>query len=216
MPLTLYGFERSPPCQAVMLTIKALGVAVEFKNVDLQAGEQRTENFKKINPGGKVPVLEDNGLYISESYAINSYLVTQYGKDDTLYPKDARKRAAVDTMMYFDASSLDNNIREYYTPQIFLHKSADPGREANVREKLTILDTILSRRPYVAGDHVTIADFSIISTLGMLWAAKFNLDAYPNVTKWSERVKANVPFYDEVTKKGLDSLHLFVQARLST
>lgn len=215
MPVTLYGFGRSPACRAVMLTIRAIGLNAEFKNVDLTTGEQKTEEFKKINPAGQVPVLDDNGLYIWESCAINSYLVNQYGKDDTLYPKDPKKRAIVDTLLYFDTSSLTCSIREYYVPQMFLGKPADPAREAAVRDKLTILNTILGQRSYTAGDNITIADFGIISTLSMLQAAKFNCDSYPNVINWINKVIANVPFYDEVTKPGFEALRLLVHERLT-
>lgn len=49
-----------------------------------------------------MPSLDENGTIIVDSHAINTYLVGKYGNDDALYPKDLIKRAAVDSMLYFD------------------------------------------------------------------------------------------------------------------
>ena len=42
------------------------------------------------------------------------YLVAKYGKDDSLYPKDAEKRAMVDRILYFDIDTLYRSIQDYY------------------------------------------------------------------------------------------------------
>lgn len=48
------------------------------------------------------------------SRPIMAYLVNQYGKDDSLYPKNAKDRALVDQRLYFDMGSLYHGIVEYY------------------------------------------------------------------------------------------------------
>lgn len=53
-----------------------------------------------------MPVLDDDGYIITDSHAINAYLVTQYGKNDYLYPKDPRRRGLVDQRLYFHSGTL--------------------------------------------------------------------------------------------------------------
>ena len=52
-------------------------------------------------------------IFFCCSHAISAYLVNQYGKDDSLYPKDAKKRAIVDRMLYFDTGALYNRFGDY-------------------------------------------------------------------------------------------------------
>lgn len=62
----------------------------------------------KKNPQHTVPVLEeDDGFVVSDSHAIMAYLVTKYGKGDSLYPAtDVKRRAIIDQRLHFDSSTL--------------------------------------------------------------------------------------------------------------
>lgn len=53
-----------------------------------------------------MPVLDDDGYILTDSHAINAYLVTQYGKNDKLYPKDPKKKGLVDQRLHFDSGTL--------------------------------------------------------------------------------------------------------------
>lgn len=59
-----------------------------------------------MNPQGTVPLLQDKDYYLWDSHAISGYLVHEYGKSDTLYPKDSKKRAMVDQRLHFDTGIL--------------------------------------------------------------------------------------------------------------
>jgi glutathione S-transferase len=84
--------------------LRTLKIDVEVKNVNLLAGEQKKEDFTKINPVAKVPVLIDGDFTLSESRAILAYLVNSRKPGDKLYPTDAKQRAVIDQRMYYDAT----------------------------------------------------------------------------------------------------------------
>uniref|UniRef100_T1GBZ7 GST N-terminal domain-containing protein n=1 Tax=Megaselia scalaris TaxID=36166 RepID=T1GBZ7_MEGSC len=74
--------------------------------------ENRTPEFLEMNPLHTIPVLEDDRGYITDSHAILSYLVDQYGADHQhLYPKDPFKRAMVDQRLHFDSGVLYNRFK---------------------------------------------------------------------------------------------------------
>lgn len=60
-----------------------------------------------MNPQHTIPTLvDDDGFVLWDSHAIMPYLVSKYGKDDSLYPKDLKKRAVIDQRLHFDSNVL--------------------------------------------------------------------------------------------------------------
>ena len=102
MAIDLYSMEDSPPCRAVAMTARMLGVPLNIKETNLFKDEHMKPEFLAMNPQHTVPTIDDNGLYLNESRAICAYLVNQYAKDDSLYPKEPKIRAVVDQNLYFD------------------------------------------------------------------------------------------------------------------
>lgn len=103
--LTLYFTPGSMPSRAVLLLIRYLGLDVEIKNINLLGKEQYSDEFKKLNPVSKVPVLIDvDGFVLAESRAILGYLVNSKKPGDSVYPVDPKKRAIIDQRLYYDAT----------------------------------------------------------------------------------------------------------------
>ncbi|XP_049836302.1 glutathione S-transferase D7-like [Schistocerca gregaria] len=204
MPIVLYHFPLSPPCRTALCTAKALGLDVNIKIVNLFAKEQFSEDYVKMNPEHTIPALDDNGLIIWHSHAIATYLVSKYGKDDSLYPKDPAKRVVVDQRLYFDATTLFPRLAATAAPLMFLGKTdVEPDKKAAIYEALGTLEKYLEPTGWVAGDQVTVADIACAVTTASMQAVGVVLDPYPKIREWLQQCNSNIPHFEEENMEGL-------------
>ncbi|XP_013164097.1 PREDICTED: glutathione S-transferase 1-1-like [Papilio xuthus] len=212
MPIDLYYVPGSPPCRAVLLTARALNLNLNLKLVDLHHGAHLKPEYLKLNPQHTVPTLVDDGLALSESRAIITYLVNKYGKASGLYPEEARARALVDQRLYFDIGTLYQRFSEYFYPQVFAGAPADKEKAAKVEDALKILDVFLEGQKYVAGAGLTVADLSLIASVSTFEASDIDFKKFANVKRWYETVKTTAPGYQEANEKGLDAFKALVSS----
>jgi len=95
--MQLYHFP-SPNPQKVTFALKELGLDCELVPIDLAKGEQKAPAFSAVNPFGRVPVLVDGDLTLSESHAIVAYLGEMTGR---LWPASAAGRAEALNWLFF-------------------------------------------------------------------------------------------------------------------
>jgi len=202
MAIDLYYLPASSPCRSVLLAARAVGVDLNLKLTNLMDGAHLTPEYLKMNPQHTVPTLNDDGFCLWESRAIISYLADKYGKDDSLYPKDPKKRALVDQRLYFDIGTLFQRFGDYYYPIMFAKTPADPEKYKKVEESYEFLNKFLENQDFVAGDNLTLADLAIIASVSTAEIVGFDLSKYPNVAKWFENSKKIIPGYDELNQPG--------------
>lgn len=145
-----------------------------------------------------------------------TYFANRYAPNSSLYPSDPHKRAVVDRVLQFDLGTLYRSIGEYLVPILREGKSLsnlDPEKEKKVKEALQLLDDALGNQGYVAGDHLTLADLSILASLSFAEVFDYSIDDYKNVTQWKERLKKELPYYDEVNKEPVENFRTFVKAK---
>ncbi|XP_014095040.1 glutathione S-transferase 1 [Bactrocera oleae] len=213
--LVLYGIEASPPVRTVLLTLNALDLPYEFVAVDLFAQGNKSEEYLKINPTGTVPALLDDGQAISDSHAISAYLASKYGKDDSLYPKDLVKRSVVDHRLYFDAGvAFERALRGTTKPILFNNETNVPQQKINnIAEVYDIVNKLLQNHPYVAGDNLTIADFSLITSISSLQAyLESDVAKYPNLVAWIKRLE-QLPYYEKANGNGVKQLIELIKSK---
>src|SRR5271156_6786450 len=85
----LYGTSRSRSARSLW-ALEELGV--NYEHLPLTTADTKSADHLKRNPNGHVPVLEDDGVVVWESMAINLYLADKYGKN-SLWPSDPAGRA---------------------------------------------------------------------------------------------------------------------------
>lgn len=208
MPLTLYYYDMSPQCRAVNLAVHALGINVDYKTVDLLQREQLKPEFVKINHQHSIPVIvEEDGFVLWDSHAINQYLVSKYGKsDDPLYPKDLQKRAIVDQRLHY-SNDIFFTMRKMTRALLLQKKQTVDAEDAkNMTECYDIVEKYLEGNDWIAGDSMTIADFSYIAMFISL-PQYVPLDSkHINIVRWMVLCAKNMKGYEEANEKGGNGL----------
>lgn len=176
--------------------------------------DTRTEKFRKINPCHTLPAIDDNGFILWESRAIMQYLCNKYAPESNLYPRDWKKRATVDRLLNFDLKTLSHAVMAVHYEFTFPGEySASRGKKmVAVTHALTLLEIFLINKNYVACDHLTIADLSILASVTLLEiAVEFDLTSYPNIWHWYNRLRNELPYYNPLTKVAHDELRALIR-----
>ncbi|XP_050305756.1 glutathione S-transferase 1-like [Anthonomus grandis grandis] len=216
MGVTLYHYPLSGPSRGALLAARALGLNIDIKIINLFNKEQLTEEFVKINPQHTVPTLVDGDFVVWDSHAIGTYLANTYSKDPNFYPTDPKKRAIVDQRLYFDIGTMYKCIRDICFPILF--KGEDEifdEHKQPLEEALGFLDVFLEGQKFVAGDHLTVADCCLASSVSSIVAVGWDIKPYQNVYNWLPRVAETIPGYAEANQEGAEAFGKAVRSKLA-
>jgi glutathione S-transferase len=191
----LYGFFTQNSLKTLYVLEEVVG-DFEFQFIDLSKGEQKTEEFSKMTPVGKVPVLEHDGEYLFESGAICRYIANL--NDSPLYPGDSLPRARVDQWMDFFSCHLGHWLNKLYfeaviKPNFNLGGPDEEGiAEATkfAQLQLGMLNTHLEGSDWLANDALSIADLFAFAYIEQHQTVEMSLDEYANVKAWKERIES--------------------------
>jgi glutathione S-transferase len=105
--LTLWGVGTSRTMRPHWMLLE-LGLEYEFHAIGSRTGETKTDEFLRINPRHKIPVLRHGSFTLTESAAIIQYLGETFARPELIaVPRDAESRAALNEWCYFIATELD-------------------------------------------------------------------------------------------------------------
>ena len=195
--MKLYGFPPSPNTWKVRAAAAHLGLRLEFEFVDLTKNQQRTPDYLALNPTGRAPVLVDGDFAVWESNAIMQYLASR--SPNSLWPDDARARAGIARwqcwqLAHWGAEACDPLIFERLVKAFMNLGAPDAAVVAKATEafhrEAAVLEAYLSQQPYLAGNELTLADFSVAAPLFYTSEAELPVAPYPQVRDWFARVSA--------------------------
>ena len=188
--MKLYEFAPTRSIRA-RWTLQELGVDFEAITVNLVRGEHRRPEFLQLNPGGKVPVLVDGDLVLTESVAIAKYLAAKYPAQGLL-PTDLREQAELDRWLLFTATELEQPLwRIAKHTNLYPQQDRLPAEVALARRDfkaaVPILESHLQNREFVVGNRASVADFVLAYTID--WANEVKLlDECPRSLSYMERM----------------------------
>ncbi|KAI5123005.1 hypothetical protein M0805_007627 [Coniferiporia weirii] len=196
MVLKIHGIILSTCTQAVVTTLKEIGVPYEILPVDFAGGEHKSAKYlANKQPFGQIPVLiEEDGFQLYESRAIARYVIAKYAPESALVPTGDLKKFG----RFEQAASIEVNNFFPYAMGLSLEKVFKPmkGVKGNderaeehaktLEEKLKVYEVILGKQKYLAGDEFTLADllhlpYGEVITNGVGFTG---LTATPNVARW--------------------------------
>lgn len=196
--MTLYDYPDCPFSQKVRVVLAAKDLEFERRTVDLSKNEQRSAEFLKLNPFGKVPVLVDEDVVVYDSTIINEYLEDEY-PDPRLMPEDSAGKAQVrmleDLADNLFVPRVDIVMREFNKPEETREPETVLRFEGEILQLLRRLEVRLAGREFLVGEF-SLADAAFAPRLLVLQGlnlAKLEEDlasSMPNVSAWVARLRA--------------------------
>jgi len=154
--LTLHGFDASNYVNMVKFALREKGL--EFEQATLYPSQEET--VLSLSPMGKVPVLETDGVFLSETNVILEYL-DETTAGPALYPADPLEKAQVKQLVKHIELYLELPARRCY-PEVFFGGQVSDETKTQTREALLKGIRALARKarwqPFLAGDQLTAAD----------------------------------------------------------
>jgi glutathione S-transferase len=194
----------------VLLFCNLLEIKPNFKIIALQKQEQRKASFLAINPDGKVPVLIDDTLVLSESNAILQYLAAKHTSD--LWPASITQQAQVLRVLFWQSNYFNSAISTFSHRKVvmpfwgFETDNITTKQIAKFHEAVSALEIQLKSSKFVAGDNISIADISLSAFFIFAEQAQMPLTTYPMVKAWLHNMSSQRWFIN--TQEYLNSLLL--------
>jgi glutathione S-transferase len=190
--LKLYDFKSSPNCQRVKVVLEEKKIPYETVNVDLRAGEQKTPDYLKINPYGKVPAIADGDTVLYESCVINEYLDEKYPAP-RLMPSDPAARAKARILIDFGLTQMDSAYTKLRMELNKDEKDRNPetisAAKEDIKKRLQRLEQELGDKQYLMGDF-SLVDADLIPRFTRLEGFGVLPDAsLPRLGKYLQRMK---------------------------
>ena len=188
MAIKLYRHELSGHAHRVEAFLSILQKDYELVDVDLMAGEQRSEHFLKLNPFGQVPVLVDGDVTLSDSTAILVYLARKYAPN--WLPDDPLKQANVQKWLSVASGEVAAGPGAARLVKLFGAQLDYAGAVTKAHKLLSLLDAHLKENQFLASAQPTIADLAVYAYVAHAPEGGVALDNYPQVRAWISRVEA--------------------------
>ena len=190
--MQVWGDANSGNCQKVTLLCDHLGLAYDWREVDLARGDTRTTEFRALNPAGQVPVVVlDDGRTLAQSNAILAYLA-----DGTaLLPDDPFRRAKVFEQLFWEQYSHEPYIAVCRFQMVYQGKPAqarEPWRVARGEAALDLMERRLAEHAWIADATMTIADIALLAYTRLAPEGGFELASRPHVVDWIARCAENL------------------------
>ncbi len=191
-------YYTSPNARKVLMMLEELGLPYQVLWTDISAGDQHTDDYRRINPNGKVPALVDHEgpggkpITLFESGAILLYLAEKTGR---LLPADPARRWNVIQWLFWQTSSQGPLLGQ---AAHFVSHAANRGidvhyavgrYQSEATRLYAVLEAQLADRDYIDGT-LSVADIAIFPWVRVAKGQGVHLDDFPAVKRWCEAIAA--------------------------
>lgn len=186
----LHCFAQSGNAYKAALLLELAGADWEPLWVDFFNGGARAPDYLALNPMGEVPVLEHDGLTLSQSGVILDYLSEVLGR---FGPETPEERREILRWTLWDNHKLTASIATLRFMENFLPEAKrKPDVIAFLRGRaiaaMKVLETRLADRDWIAAPRITTADLSCIGYLYFTGEFGADMAEFPNIDRWRQRI----------------------------
>ncbi len=204
--LTIYGVYRSRASRNIWL---AHELGIPFEHVPVMqiyrlpdpppAGvvHTRSPEFLKVNPNGHIPSIDDDGMVLHESLAINLYLARKHGT--ALAPASIAEEGQMTMWSLWAATEVEDRALD-----IIYHRVGNAGRPmdpkiadaavAALRGPFSVLDAALAKDGWLVGNRFTVADLNVAEVVRYAQAATELFETAPHVKAWLDACQSRPAF----------------------
>jgi len=189
--IKVYGDMQSGNWYKIKLLLNFLAIEHDWIHIDILAGETHTEEFMKMNPNTRIPVLDlGNGDHLAESNAILNYLAD----GSAFLPEDRLLRARVLQWQFFEQYSHEPYIATARFIRKYLGLPKEREQEYQAKQEgghkaLLIMEQVLAQSDFLVGDCLTIADISLYAYTHVSHEGGFELKSYPSIQRWINSIQ---------------------------
>ena len=193
---------NTPNGKKISIMLEEIGYKYNVTKVDIDKGEQFKENFKKISPFSKIPVIIDhkNNRSIFESGAILIYLADQSGKFF-----DKKDRTEINQWLMAQMGYIGPMLGQHHQFHHYNPGKSKFGEERYFKISKRIyqeLDEVLSKSKFLSGNDYTIADIGTFPWIARHEWHDIGLKRYKNLTRWYLEISER-----EAVKKGFSFMN---------
>lgn len=193
--ITISAFKWVPPFAQglvrdfrVRWALEEAGLPYEVKLID--GADQTSADYRSMQPFGQVPIMKDGELTLFESGAIVIHIAE---RSENLMPKDAAGRARAISHVFAALNSIEQFVQQLVVIDLFhpedeWAKMRRPGAEAELKQRLALLEEWLGDKDYLDG-RFTVGDLMMIAVLRILRHTEV-LDEFPRLKAYRERGEA--------------------------
>ncbi len=192
MTNTLYCFAESGNAYKAALALELSGLPWEPRFVDFFNGEARSPAFRALNPMGEVPVLDADGLILTQSGVIQDWVMETTGKLSGTSPEARREILRWTIFDNQKVSGMAGPLR--FIMNFLPEDKRDAGvtgfLSGRLKAALATLEGQLAARDWLVGDQLTCADLSCAGYLYYPEPFTFTRADYPAIDAWLDRIAA--------------------------
>lgn len=195
--LKLYDYELSGNCYKIRLMLAFLGVEYSAEMIDFYPGKQhKSAEFRKINPLGQLPVIDDDGFILRDAQAILLYLATKYDHSNSWYPQDnpAQLGQITQWLAFADQLTQTSSAARLHDGFSYADIAVETAR-TGAHQLFRILDEHLffaeetGKDWLCSKDHPTIADIACFPYVMLSEEGGIARIDYPAIRRWCDRFK---------------------------
>lgn len=187
-PILFYNMALSGHSHRVRMLLQMMKLPFTSVEVNLKQAEHKRPSFLALHPFGQVPVIDDNGTVVWDSAAILVYLAGKYG-DGRLLPADPVGAAAVQRWLSVAAGAVVNGPMAARVSLVFQRPTDMEQAHAVSAQLFSVLEPFLGTQPYLAAQHLTIADLAMYSYIAHAPEGGITLVPYPSIRAWLARIE---------------------------